>query len=136
MKRIMSVVAILIFAVMLTACQSQPTPASTESQKVESLKYSFDDEKMIDVEKANADIDSCNDIATLKESLKKMVDYANATRTVANGYQKLLSLSADMLDNINELFDRFLTIEQQHEKYSEVFYQYKDLAKEMHEKSE
>lgn len=136
MKRIMSVVAILIFAVVLTACQSQPTPASTESQKAESLKYSFDDEKMIDVEKANADIDACNDIATLKESLKKTIDYANATRTVANGYQKLLSLSADMLDNINELFDRFLTIEQHHEKYSEVFYQYKDLAKEMHEKSE
>ena len=65
-----------------------------------------------------------------------MIDYANATQTVANGYQKLLSLSANMLDNINKLFDRVLTIEQHHKKYSEVFYQYKDLAKEMHEKSE
>lgn len=138
MKKFIFAIAILSLSISLTACQNQSNaetkvPESSEPQEIKKLKFYFDDERMIDIDTAYADIDACDDITTLKENFKNMIDYANSTQEVANAYNGLISTYADWLDSDNTLFDKFLTIHQHHETYSEVLYQYKDLAKRMHE---
>ena len=123
----MKKIFLVFIAISLMACSSQ----SVAQTKSEPLKYVFTEENLFDTEDAFAKIDACKDINTLKDSLKQVIEHDNSIRTVLNSTTNIISIHKDMLDNNNKLFDKFLTIEQEHSKYSEVLYQYQDLSKKM-----